>query len=303
MKIIFLGTGGSTPTPERNLPAVALKRDRELLLFDCGEGTQRQMIWAGLSPLKVRAVFLTHFHGDHFFGLPGLIHTMTMMNRERGLEVYGPPGTEELVGQMLGLGRHKLSFEVDPKDLEAGEEVRLKGCTVKTCEVEHLIQTFAYAVVEDPRPGKLYPERAIALGVKPGPDFSKLKAGRSVRLPNGRVIRPEEVVGPPRPGRKVVYAIDTRPCRELIKLAQGADVLIHDSTLGDDLLERAIESGHSTPSEAAEVARKAGVKKLVLIHVSPRYHDASPLLEQAKARFEDVVVAKDLMELEIPLQD
>lgn len=300
--MIFLGTGGSIPTPSRGLPAIAVKRERELLLFDCGEGTQSQMARAGVSPMKVKAVFLTHFHGDHFLGLPGLVQTMALMNRGEELEIYGPRGVAELVEKLLDLGYYTLTFQVRARDVKPGEELRRQGYRVQTCEVEHTVESLAYAIVEDPRPGKFYIEKALELGVKPGPDFSRLQAGQSVELPGGRVIKPEQVMGPPRPGRKVVYAGDTRPCERLIELARDADVLIHDCTLTGELIDKAVESGHSTPAEAAEVARRAGVKQLVLVHISPRYTDDAELLEEARQVFPNVIVARDLMELDVQLR-
>jgi ribonuclease Z len=303
MKLTFLGTSGSMPTAERGLPAVALKRGGELLLFDCGEGTQRQMVRAGLSPLKLDAVFLTHFHGDHFLGLPGLVQTMSLMDRERKLEVYGPPGIVERVGALLQIPLYTPMFDVELRGLEPGRELRREGYSIYTCELDHNVPGIAYALVEGERPGRFDPDKAKELGVKPGPDFSRLQAGEEVESLNGRVVKPGQVMGPPRPGRKLVYANDTRPSERIIDLARGADVLIHDCTLADDLEERALESGHSTPKFAAGVAREAGVSKLVLVHVSPRYTDTSELLEQAKKVFPNTVVAHDLMELEVKLQE
>ena len=303
MKVVFLGTSGSIPTAERNLPAIALRMDRELLLFDCAEGTQRQMVRAGVSPMRLKAVFLTHFHGDHFLGLSGLVQTLALMNRTDELEVYGPPGTSELVEKFLGLGYYKLTFKVQAHDMEPGGKLRREGYTIKTCEVEHSVQGLAYAVVEDPRPGKFYPEKAIALGVETGPDFSRLRSGQSIEFASGQVVKPEQVMGLPRPGRKIVYAGDSRPCEQVVELAQDADLLIHDCSFANELLDKAIESGHSTPWEAAEIAKKAKVKQLVLTHISPRYADDSLLLEEARQIFQNVVVARDMMELEVQRED
>ena len=299
MKLIFLGTSGSIPTPERGLSALAVKRERELLLFDSGEGTQRQMARVGLSPLKIDAIFITHLHGDHFLGLAGLVQTMALMDRTRRLEVYLPAGGFERIERFLRTPYYTLTFEVGLKEIKPGDELKREGYRIKTCEVVHGIPTLAYALVEDERPGKFYPERAIALGVKPGPDFSRLKSGLSVVLPSGSEIKPEQVMGLPRPGRKVVYAPDTRPCEEIVELSRDADVLVYDCTLADELAEKAAESGHSTPSEAAGVAKRANVGLLVLVHVSPRHKDPAPLLEQAKRLFQNTVVAQDLMELEV----
>jgi ribonuclease Z len=301
MRLFFLGTSGSIPTVKRGLPAIALKRERELLLFDCAEGTQRQMVHARLSPMKIDAIFITHLHGDHFLGLVGLIQTLSLMDRTRPLEVYCPEGERERIEAYLQIPHYTVTFDVRVQELKAGEELRRRGYRILTSNVSHPVPALAYALVEDERPGRFYPEKAVALGVKPGPAFSRLKAGETVRLRDGCTVRPEQVMGPPRPGRKIVYTGDTRPSEYIVELARGADVLIHDCTLADELAEKAAENSHSTPSEAAEVAKRAGVKQLVLIHISPRYEDDSVLLEQAKKIFPNTVVAHDLMELEIPL--
>lgn len=260
------------------------------------------MAHVGLSPLKLDAIFLTHFHGDHFLGLPGLVQTMSLMDRERKLEIYGPSGTEMRVGALLRIPLYTLKFEVELRDLKPGQELRRRDYTIHTCELDHNVPGIAYALVENERPGRFDPERAQELGVKPGPAFSKLQAGEEVKVLGGKVVKPEQVMGPPRPGRKIVYADDTRPSESVVELARDADVLVHDCTLSDDLEERALESGHSTPKLAAEVAKKAGVRKLVLVHVSPRYPDTSKLLEQAKKMFSNSVVAHDLMELEVKMR-
>lgn len=302
MKLVFLGTSGSIPTAQRGLPAIALRRDRELLLFDCSEGTQRQMALAGLSPMRLKAIFITHLHGDHFLGLVGLVQTMSLLDRKEKLEVYCPPEGKERIENFLRVPYYTLTFEVHVKELKPGDELRRSGYSIKTCGVDHPVPALAYALLEDQRPGKFYPQKAIALGVKAGPDFSRLQSGKSVKLRDGRVVKPEQVIGPPQPGRKIVYAGDTRPCKSMIKFSKGADVLIHDCTLADELAERATEMGHSTPTEVAKIAKRAEVKQLVLVHISPRYKDASVLLKQAKQIFPNVKVAKDFMELEIKLQ-
>ncbi len=303
MKIIFLGTGGSIPTPSRSLSAIAIKRGRELLLFDCGENTQCQMTRAGLSSMKLDAIFITHLHGDHFLGLAGLVQTMSLMDRERKLEVYCPRGEGERIERYLQIPRYTLTFDVAVRELEPGEELGRGGYRIRTCEVDHSVPAIAYALIEDERPGKFYPEKAVDLGIKPGPDFSRLKSGESIKLRDGRVVNPEQVVGPPRLGRKIVYAGDTRPCESVIKLSRGADVLIHDCTLADELLEKARDSKHSTPSEAAEVAKRANVRQLVLVHISPRYEEDAVLLEEARRVFPNTVVAHDLMDLEVAFKE
>jgi ribonuclease Z len=256
-----------------------------------------------LSPLKLDAVFITHLHGDHFLGLAGLVQTMSLMDRERKLEVYCPKGEGERIKDYLQIPYYTLTFEVDVRELGAGGEIKRRGYRIMTSDVDHPVPTLAYALVEDERPGRFYHEKATALGVNPGPDFSRLKSGESVRLSDGRVVKPKQVLGSPRPGRKVVYVGDTRPCESVVELARDADVLIHDCTLADELADRAAESAHSTPSEAAKVAKQANVRQLVLIHISPRYGDDAPLLEQARKIFPTTVVARDLMELDVGFRE
>ncbi len=300
LTLIFLGTGGSLPS-SRALPSLALKRGGELLLFDCGEGTQAQMLKAGLSPLKVGSIFISHLHGDHFLGLAGLVQTMSLLGREEPLTIYVPSGEGERVETLLRLPRYTPTFELEVRELAGGEEVRREGYRILTSSTVHGVEGLAFSLEEFPRPGRLDPKRAVELGLSPGPVFSQLKAGKPVHLPGGREIRPEEVVGPPLPGRKVVYAVDTRPCEEVVALARGADVLVHDAMFEEEQGEKAKERGHSTSAEAAWVAREAGVKLLVLTHISPRYRESSRLLEQARRIFPNTVVAEDLMVLEVPL--
>ena len=295
VEVVFLGTSGSVPTPERNPPSLAIRRRGELFLFDCGEGTQRQLLRAGLGfPSKFR-IFITHLHGDHVFGLPGLLHTLTLLGRREPLEVFGPPGIArflECVRESVGLSP---PFELAVH--EVGEGLVLEGpdYVVRATWVEHSVPTLAYALEEKTRPGRFHPEKAKALGVPEGPLWKELQLGRPVRTPDGRLVRPEEVLGPPRRGLKVVYSGDTSFSEALVELATGADLLIHECTFDDGEADKASRRAHSTPSVAAEVAARAGVRKLILTHVSARYRDPSILLEQAKARFANVAVAEDLM--------
>jgi ribonuclease Z len=302
LKVIFLGTSGSLPTPKRSLPAIAVKREKELLLFDCGEGAQAQMAKAGLSPLRVNAIFLTHLHGDHFLGLAGLVQTMALLGRETPLRIYCPHEDEERVWEYLRLPRYTVTFDLSVEGLRAGSELRREGYRIATCDVVHPVPAIAYSLIENERPGRFYPERAMELGIKPGPDFSRLQAGETVRTANGRVVRPADVMGSPRPGRKITYTGDTRPSDEIVDFAAGSDLLIHDSTFSAELTEKAVESSHSTAAEAAEVARRAGVGMLALFHISPRYTDPSVLLEEARGIFPETLAPEDLTEISIPLK-
>jgi len=243
-------------------------------------------------------------HGDHVLGLPGLMQTMALLDRERKLEVYGPPGTRRFIEAVKETVQFTLTFPVEIHEIEeAGVVCDEEEYTIKAACANHVIPSLAYALVEKPRSGKFYPEKAKALGVPEGPLWSKLQHRHKVRLSNDRVIKPEEVLGPTRPGRKIVYSGDTRPFKEFVKFAAGADLLIHDATLDDELAERAEEDGHSTPSQAAENAGKAKAKQLILTHVSARYEDTNILLEQARKIFKNTQVAEDFMKVEIPLLD
>jgi len=304
LNVIFLGTAAGVPTPKRSLPAILIHREGEQLMFDCGEGAQRQMLIAKASFNKKMKVFVTHMHGDHIMGLPGLLQTMALLNRERKLDIYGPLGVKEFLEGIRETVQFVLTFPVEIHEVEkAGVICDQEEYSVHVAPSKHVIPSFAYAYVEKPRPGKFYPEKAKALGVPEGPLWSKLQRGQKVKLPNGHAVKPEDVTGPPRQGRKIVYTGDTRPFRLLEKFAADADLLIHDCTLGDELAERAEQYGHSTPDQAAKSAKKAKVKKLILTHISQRYEDTNIWLKQVKKIFKNTLVAEDFMQIEIPLLD
>ncbi len=304
LSVVFLGTAGSIPTPERSLPAIAIRRKGELFLFDCGEGLQRQMIRASVGFHRKTKVFITHMHGDHLLGLPGLFQTMSLLDRERKLEIFGPPGIKPFVDAIKKTVQFTLVFPIEVHEIkESGVICDEEEYQIHTTCAAHIIPALAYALVEKPRPGKFHPNKARSIGVPEGPLWSKLQQGLTVRLSDGRVVKSEEVLGPPRPGRKIAYTGDTAPSKEIIKFAKGADLLIHEATLDDELVERAQEDGHSTPTQAAEVAKKANVKRLVLTHISARYKDLNLLLEQASKVFSSVDVAEDFMKIEIPLPE
>jgi ribonuclease Z len=304
LRVIFLGTAGSVPTPKRSLPAILIQHKGEQLMFDCGEGVQRQMIKAKTGFHRKMKAFISHMHGDHVLGLPGLLQTMALLDRERKLEVYGPPGIKRFIESIRETVQFVLTFPVEIQEIEeTGVICDEEEYTVHAIWANHVIPSLAYALVEKSRPGKFYPEKAKVLGVPEGPMWSRLQHGHKVKLSVGRVVKPGHVVGPPRPGRKIVYTGDTRPFKGFVKFADGADLLIHDATLDDALAERADEDGHSTSSQAAENAKKAKVKRLVLTHISARYDDTSLLLEQAQKIFKNTQVAEDFMRIEIPLLD
>ena len=300
LKITFLGTGGSTPTPNRNPSAIAVNREGELMLFDCGEGTQRQMMRAKTG-MAVSSIFITHFHADHVLGIPGLLQTMALQGRKEPLEIFGPRHIDKFLYHLLSLGYVGKGFEVKAIELKPGDEVRRQKYRIKAIKTVHNVESIGYVLEEDVRPGRFNRERAIELGIKPGPLFSRLQSGHTITV-DGREIRPEQVLGPPRPGRKIVYTGDTRPCESVVEASRGADLLIHDSSMSEEVKQYAIEYMHSTALEAAEVAKEAGVRRLILTHISARYSDlesAKRLEEEAKRVFENVEVAKELMTVEV----
>ena len=302
--VTLLGTAGSVPTQTRSLPAVLIKRQNEQLMFDCGEGAQRQMVKAKVGFHKETKIFISHMHGDHVLGLPGLLQTMALMDRQKKLEIYGPEGIKQFLECVRETLKFGLTFPVEIHEIyDIGVVCDEKDYVVEAAKANHVIPSLAYAFVEKPRPGKFYPEKARALGVPEGELWSKLQQGDRVKLPNGRVIYPADVMGSPRQGRKIVYTGDTRPFKGFAKFAAGADLVIHESTLDDTLSEKAEIDGHSTPGQAGQQAKKAKAKKLILTHISARYPDAGLLLEQAKKVFENTLVAEDFMVLELPLPD
>jgi ribonuclease Z len=300
LRLTFLGTSAAQPTIGRNLSGLAVRREGELLLFDCGEGTQRQMIRFGTG-FDLAAIFFTHFHADHYLGAIGFLRTLSMQGREAPLDLYGPRPARRILDVMLFTGTDRLSFDVRIHELVPGETFRRDGAVVRSFPTEHRIPSAGYALVEDERPGRFHPERALALGVPPGPLFGRLQRGEPVTV-GERVVRPDEVVEPPRRGRRLVVTGDTRPCAATVEAARGADLLVHDSTFGDAEQARADETMHSTAREAARVAREAGCARLVLTHLSTRYdHEPETLAAQARQEFPAVSVAHDGLVLEVPL--
>ncbi len=304
LRLTFLGTSAAAPTAGRNLSGIAVKRDSELFLVDCGEGTQRQMIRFGTG-FSIDAVFFTHFHADHYLGIIGFLRTLGMQGRDKPLILFGPRPASTLLSRAIRLGIEEFPFPVEVREVRPGMNVwDGDGYHVETFETQHRIHSVGYTLAEDLRPGRFDPDRARAMGVPEGPLFGRLQRGEAVTLPDGRVVKPDAIVGPARAGRRVVLSGDTRPCESTVKASEGADVLVHESTFGDEERERAVETGHSTAREAARVARQAKVKRLVLTHLSSRYdNDAATLLRQAKEELNDtqIHVAHDGFVVEVPL--
>jgi ribonuclease Z len=304
IRVVFLGTSGSVPTLKRSLPSVVIQCPKEQWMFDCGENTQRQMMQAKVSFHKKLRVFLTHLHGDHVLGLPGVLQTMALMDRKEPVIIYGPPGIKDFLvcaKETLNFG---LTFPVEINEISTEGAVVNEGeYMVRAVKSNHAVESYAYAFIEKPRPGRFYPKKAQALKVPLSEMWSKLQAGEEITLGDGRVVKPSDVMGPPRAGRKIVYTGDTKPFEAFAKFAADADLVIHESTFDDSLAEKAEHDGHSTPSQAAEEAKDAGAKQLALTHISARYPDATLLLEQAKKVFANTVLAQDFLELELPLKE
>lgn len=295
MEILFLGTGGSWPCKEYNVPAIAIKLNNEIILFDCGEGTQRQFMMSKYSFMRVTKIFISHFHGDHFLGLSGMIQTMNLNDRTADLEIYGPKGTIKTISSLLSLGYFTPGFKIIIHDLKDGEVIGFNKYDIKAFSVDHGVPAFGYALLEHARPGKFNLKKAKTLGIPPGPLYRKLQSGKTISI-KGKKITPDLVLGPPRPGRKIVYSGDTKPCPTVIKQAKLADVLIHDACLDSELEDKAASYGHSTAAQAAEIAKAAKVKVLFLIHHSPRYKDLSVLENEAKKIFRMSLAAIDFLE-------
>jgi ribonuclease Z len=295
LSIVFAGTAASVPTVRRGLPALLVRRGGDRILFDCGEGTQRQLMQSvGLTELT--EVFITHFHADHWLGLPGLLKTYDLRGRERPLAIHGPRGLRELIVLALrAAGR--VSFQLDLIELEPGEVLARDGYEIAPFAVSHRGRAFGYALYENERPGAFDPEAAVRLGLVPGPEFGRLQRGETVRG-----VTPDKVLGPPRPGRKIVISGDTLPCETLAVAAHRADLLIHEATFAEEDRERALETGHSTAGQAATIALEAEVALLALTHLSAR-HPAAVLRDEARAIFPETVLPRDFDSIEIPLAE
>jgi ribonuclease Z len=302
LSLVFLGTGGSWPTVKRNVSSLAIKRGSEILLFDCGEGTQRQLQKSTLSYMQITKVFITHFHGDHFLGLPGLIQTMQLNDRDAPLHLYGPRGMEKLTGQLLTLGYFRPSYEIIAHEVNSGDELQFDGYVVRVLKARHTIPTMSYCLEEQNRPGRFNKAKALDLGIPEGPLFSKLQKGHTVTLSSGRKISPDLILGPARKGRKIVVSGDTVPYEEMVAFAHHADVLVHEATFDSELQDLSREYGHTTAHQAAEIAKEAEVEKLCLTHISPRYLDHRVLENDARTIFTHSYVPRDFQEIEINLK-
>ena len=298
MKLVYLGTSAAAPTPERSLTCICLVRENEVLMFDAGEGAQVAYLKAGLPWNKKMKIFVTHLHGDHCLGILGLLQTMSMQKRTESLEIYGPAGIEEFITANIKVLNFGLPFPVFITIVEEGNVVNEKKYQISCCEAQHGIPAFSYCFEENERSGVFYPEKAKELGIPEGKMWQELQNGNSVEV-NGVKIDSSQVTGDKRPGKKIGISGDTRPTEKLQNFFTNSDYLSFDCTFSFDLKDRAIETNHGTAKEAAELAKNANVKNLILTHFSARYSDESVLLDEAKQIHESVIAAKDLLEIEI----
>jgi ribonuclease Z len=303
LTVTLLGTSAAVPSVDRNVSALAVQREGETILFDCGEGTQRQMMRYGVS-FAFQEIFFTHYHADHLLGVTGLLRTLGLQDRSAPVRLYGPRGAQRILTAAVELGIERNRFEVNIVEVAAGQTLGRGDYAIVVFETDHRADTVGYALVEHPRLGRFNPDRARELGIPEGPLWGRIHKGETIELPDGRRIAPAELVGEPRRGRKFVYTGDTRPCASVVQAALEADLLVHEATFGEEERARAVETGHSTAAQAAEVARQAGVRRLVLTHLSPRYtRDAPELLAEAKAVFPETVVARDGLTLDVPFAE
>ncbi len=300
LEVLFLGTGGAVPSARRGLPATLVTRGGDRMLFDCGEGTQRQLL-RSVGLLDLPEIFITHFHADHVLGLPGMLKSFGLRGREAPLRIFGPPGLARLWRERLGPLVGRVPYPLELIELKPNEPLVRTGYAVTPFRVEHRGDAYGYAIVEQPRPGRFNEKLAVELGVAPGPDFGRLHRGETVPGSDGPVS-PERIVGPDRPGRKLVLAGDCTPSSSTGVAANGADVLVHEASFTTEEAARATETGHSTAAGAAELAAAAGVELLALTHVTPRY-GGGELRAEARAAFPGAIVPRDFDRIEIPFAE
>jgi len=308
MRLIFLGTGAGLPSRTRNVSSILLDLMAEngsAWLFDAGEGAQLQLMKTSVGVRKIRRIFISHLHGDHLFGLPGLLGSRSFQENTGPVDLYGPPGIEEYIESTLRLSASHLTYPLSIHEVADGQTlVQADGFTVRTRLLDHVVPSFGYRIEEDERGGELQVDKLRALGLGPGPNYGRLKAGEEVTLPDGRIVNGKEYLGPGRAGRILAICADTRPTPAAVDLARGADVFVHESTYARSETEMAPGYGHSTCVQAAELAAQAGCRTLLLTHFSARYGEADMTTLEAQAReiFADTWVMKDLQEVEVPLR-
>ena len=298
MKLVFLGTSAAQPTENRGLSCICLEREGEILMFDAGESAQISYLKSGLGWNKKMKIFVTHMHGDHCIGILGLLQTMTMQHRTETLEIYGPKGIDEFISANIKILNFGLSFPILISIITEGKILETKFYSIYVCKASHSIPAFSYKFEEKDKPGRFNLEKARKLGIPEGHLWNKLQNGEEIEI-DGKILRPDQVLGEKRPGKKIGISGDTMPTRELEKFFESCDYLVFDSTFLDEIKEKAIETCHSTAKQAALLAKNANVKNLILTHFSARYKDERQHLEEANRVHESVITSKDLLEVEI----
>jgi len=299
-RLVFLGSSASTPTKNRGLSCAALKYMGEWLLFDVPEGTQRQMMHCNVSMLKIRYIFISHFHADHFLGLPGLLATMSIHQRDYPITIFGPRGVKERVDKILNAALMRLTFEVKAKEVRKGNVVEEENYRVRAFPLEHDVPCFGYAFKEKDKVGEFSRKNALALGIPEGHLWSRLQKGEVVEV-NGKKFRPEQVIdaSKAKKGKKISFVFDTKPSKNYFNEIKESDVLVHEATFSEKLTQRALETKHSTAKQAGMVAEQTRCKHLVLWHISARHKEEDKLENEARTEFNNVTVAKDFLELEV----
>lgn len=298
MRLVFLGTSGALPTENRSLSCICIERKGEILMFDAGEAAQIAFLKSGLGWNKKMRIFVTHLHGDHCIGILGILQTMTMQSRTEPIEIYGPPGIEEFLGANIKILNFGVSFPVMISTIDEGKVFESDEYLINACKANHSILAYSYLFEEKDKPGRFYPDKAKELGVPEGKLWNQLQNGSEVKV-DGKIVKPEQVMGEKRPGKKIGISGDTTPTKQLENFFKNCDYLVFDSTFLDDMKEKAAESFHSTAKQAATFAKRANAKNLILTHFSARYKDETGALEEASQIHQSVIAAKDLLEVEI----
>jgi len=302
LKVIFLGTSSAIPVPNRSFPSIAVLRKDEVIMIDCGEGTQRQMVLSRIGFGRKMKILITHIHGDHVGGLIGLLQTMSMLKRTRPIEIYGPRGIKGFIKSLIYYLKIELQYPLMIKEVKEGLVLREKEYEIHAKRANHLIKGYSYLLKEHPRPGRFNVDKAHKLGIPKGPLWHRLQSGERIVL-NNKIIEPNMVLGPPRPGRVLGFSGDTRPDKKLSEFFKGVDLLVFEATYSEKDFDKAVENMHSTSVEAAKIGAKAGAKMLALTHLSARYENPLVIEAEAAKHFSNVVVAEDLDVIEVPYPD